>query len=264
LAGGAVGRYGRVAMERARILLVPTVTQVEWKIRPLLEEWAEVASFDAPGVGGEPAAGEPTPEAIVARGVEEIERRGWAQCVIIGDEAGAAQAVRIAATRPAATRALVLGHAALAFKRQGPRRTVNGDVFEALTRLARTDYRSFVRALSQITQQAYDDELAERYVERVPQEVGLRYLERLMPRTDTESLEPILRSLDVPLLFVQHRGCLGWTAEGYEDAVAAFPEAATGSVDKKASCDPRFAELIREFCEGLMEPSGPPAAERAS
>ena len=34
-----------------RVLLVPTVTEVEWKIKPLLEEWADVASFDAPGSG---------------------------------------------------------------------------------------------------------------------------------------------------------------------------------------------------------------------
>jgi pimeloyl-ACP methyl ester carboxylesterase len=251
-------------MERPRLLLVPTVTQVEWKIRPQLEEWAEVASFDAPGVGGEPSKGEFNPEAIVARGVEEIARRGWGECVIAGDEAGAAQAVHIAAAKPEATRALVLGHAALTFRRHGPRRTVNGDLFEALARLARTDYRSFARALSQITQHAYDDELADRYMERVPQEVGLQYLEHLIPTSDTESLEPIVRSLDVPLLLVQHRGCLGWTAEGYEDAVAAFPEAMTGSVDNKASCDPRFAELIREFCEGLMEPTGRPATEQAS
>jgi hypothetical protein len=82
--------------------------------------------------------------------------------------------------------------------------------------------------------------------------------------TSAEGIEPLLRSLDVPLLFVQHRGCLGWTAEGFEDAVAAFPEAMTGSVDNKASCDPRFAELIREFCEGLTEPTSRPATERAS
>ena len=48
-------RYGRRTMDRPRVLLVPTLTEVEWKIRPLIEEWAEVASFDAPGVGDEPA-----------------------------------------------------------------------------------------------------------------------------------------------------------------------------------------------------------------
>jgi pimeloyl-ACP methyl ester carboxylesterase len=250
-------------MERPRVLLVPTLTEVEWKIRPLIEEWAELASFDAPGVGSEPARGAFGPEAIVERGVEEIERRGWERCVIVGDEAGAVQAVHIAQTRPDAARALVLGHAAISFDRAGPRRALNGDLFDALIQLAQTDYRSFVRALSQLTQHAYDDELAERYMERVPQEVALDYLEHLLPRAETESLEPILRSLGLPLLFVQHRGCLGWTAEGFEDAVAAFPEAMTGSVDIKASCDPNFAELIREFCVGLAEPAGSPAAEQA-
>jgi pimeloyl-ACP methyl ester carboxylesterase len=251
-------------MNRTRVLLVPTLTEVEWKIRALIEEWAEVASFDAPGVGSEPAGGAFDPEAIIARGVEEIERRGWERCVIVGDEAGAAQAVHIAAARPAATRALVLGHATLTFRREGSRRALNGDLFDALVQLAHADYRSFVRALSQLTQQAYDDQLAERYMERVSQEVALAYLEHLLPRAATESLEPILRSLDVPLLLVEHRGCLGWTAEGYQDAVAAFPDAMTGSVEIKASCDPRFAELIREFCEALSEPSGTPAAELAS
>ena len=250
-------------MERPRILLVPTVTEVEWKIRPLLEEWADVASFDAPGVGGERAT-TLTPAAIVARGVEEIERQGWESCVIIGDEAGAPQAVRVAVARPSATRALVLGHATLTFDRDGPRRALNGDLFDALVRLARTDYRSFVRALSQITQNAYDDALAERYMKRASQEVALGYLEQLLAGSEAESLEPLLRSLDVPMLLVEHRGCLGWTREGYEDAVAAFPEAMTGSVESKASCDPRFAELIREFCEALSEPSGTPAAEQAS
>ena len=46
--------------------------------------------------------------------------------------------------------------------------------------------------------------------------------------------------------------------------MAAFPEAMIGSVDNKASCDPRFAELIREFCEGLAEPTGSRTAEQAS
>jgi pimeloyl-ACP methyl ester carboxylesterase len=250
-------------MDRPHVLLVPTLTEVEWKIKPLLQEWAEVASFDAPGVGNEPTTAL-TPEAIVARGVEEIDRRGWERCVIVGDEAGAAQATHIAGARPAATRALVLGHATLTFGRDGPRRPLNGELFDALVQLAHTDYRSYVRALCQLTQHAYDDELADRYMERVSQEVALGYLEHLLPRMETERLEPILGSLGVPMLLVQHRGCLGWTAEGFEDAVAAFPDATTGSVEIKASCDPRFAELIREFCEGLAEPSGTPAAEQAS
>ena len=99
---------------KPRILLVPTVTEVEWKIKPLLEEWAEVASFDAPGVGSEPMT-EPTIEGIVARGLAELDRRGWDRCVIVGDEVGAAQAARLAAKRPDAAQALVMGHPTLDF-----------------------------------------------------------------------------------------------------------------------------------------------------
>ena len=250
-------------MNRPRILLVPSQTEVEWRIRPLLEEWAEVASYDPPGVGDEPARGKATAKAIIARGVDEIQRRGWDGCVIVGDEAGAPQAAHVARFNPGVTEGLVLGHATLTFHRDGPRRALNGDVFDALLQLAHTDYRSYVRALSQITQHAYDDELAEQYMERVSQETAVEYLENMLV-TNAEGIEPLLRALDVPLLLVQHRGCLGWTPEGFEDAVAAFPEAMTGSVDNKASCDPRFAELIREFCKGLMEPTGRPATGRAS
>ena len=39
-----------------------------------------------------------------------------------------------------------------------------------------------------------------------------------------------------------------WTHEGYEAAVAAFPDAATASLDVKPSVNPEFAELLRDFC----------------
>ena len=58
---------------------------------------------------------EPTIEAIVARGLAELDSRGWERCVIVGDEVGAAQAARIAGQRPGAVRALVMGHPALDF-----------------------------------------------------------------------------------------------------------------------------------------------------
>src|SRR5262245_3908929 len=250
-------------MDRPRILIVPMLTEVEWKIRPLIEEWAEVASFDAPGIGSE-APTEFTVEAVVDRGLAEIDAQGWDQCVIAGDEIGAVLATRIAENRPEATRALVLGHAALSFRREGPSREFSGEMFDALIQMARTDFRSFVRALSQITQNAYDDELADRYMERVSQEVALRYLEEFTARMDTEQLEPTLRSLSVPMLMVEHRDCLAWTPEGYEAAVASFPHASTASFKTKPSCDPEFVQVLREFCEGLAEPEGAPAAEPAS
>jgi hypothetical protein len=42
-------------MSRPRLLLVPSFTELEGGILPLLEEWAEVATFDMPGVGEQPA-----------------------------------------------------------------------------------------------------------------------------------------------------------------------------------------------------------------
>jgi hypothetical protein len=37
-----------VNLTRPRLLLVPLITELEWVIRPRLEEWAEVATFDVP------------------------------------------------------------------------------------------------------------------------------------------------------------------------------------------------------------------------
>jgi hypothetical protein len=62
-------------------LLCPQFTEVEWTIAPLLSEWAEVATFDAPGVGDEPiAGGDPSRfdrELVVARALQEVDRLRW-------------------------------------------------------------------------------------------------------------------------------------------------------------------------------------------
>src|SRR5437899_4376557 len=69
-------------MARPRILLVPNLTELEWLIKPQLEEWAEVASFDAPGVGAEPRPDTLNREAIIRRalappfaGIVALDRR---------------------------------------------------------------------------------------------------------------------------------------------------------------------------------------------
>ena len=50
-------------MSAHRLLLVPSFTELEWGIRDSLEVWAEIATFDTPGVGAEqvPADLEPDP-----------------------------------------------------------------------------------------------------------------------------------------------------------------------------------------------------------
>jgi pimeloyl-ACP methyl ester carboxylesterase len=238
-------------MHRPRILLVPHFSELDWRIKPLLEEWAQVASFDAPGVGDEPPPDAFTTEAVVERGVAELDRQGWDRCVVVGDELGAPIAVHLAAAVPARLEALALGHACLRFRRQGQRPTISPEVLAGLVQMARTDYRSYARMLTHFSQGAYDDELVDRYIERVPGSVATAYLEVLLEREEGEDLEPALRGLDVPLLLAEHSGCLLFTPEGYEEAVAAFPDAVRASFDIKPAVSPEFAETLRSFCHEL-------------
>src|SRR5437773_12202399 len=96
--------------DRPRLLLVPLLTEIEWLIKPELEEWAEVASFDAPGVGDEPRAEMFGREAIAQRALEEVDRRGWDSCVVGGDGSAIATALHFVRTRPKIVEALALGH----------------------------------------------------------------------------------------------------------------------------------------------------------
>jgi hypothetical protein len=244
---------------RPRILIVPVLTELEWPIRPALEAWADVAWFDAPGVGSEPPPARHDYDAVVERGLAEVDRRGWDRYVVVGDEFGTIPACKLAAARVAAVAGLALGHACLGFDTDGERPVVNPDVMDAFERLVALDYRTHVRHMTQITQHAYDDEFAERYMERVSREVSLAYsgLER-------PALEPLMREVGAPLLLAKHEGCLAWTDESFEDVVGAFPEATRVATRAKPSASPEFAEALRSFCEELFAgvdeaPAGPTA-----
>jgi pimeloyl-ACP methyl ester carboxylesterase len=237
-------------------LLTPTLCELEWRIKPQLDEWAEVATYDAPGVGADRRSAF-SHEAIAERGLTELERRAWDRCVVVGDEFGCLTAARVAAARPDVVEGLALGHPTLSLRSDGERPPISGQVMDAFVGFARTDYGAYVRALSQITQHAYDDEFADAYRVRVPREVAVASHGALFEADEKEPIETVLRKLDVPLLFVEHKGCLLFTPEGFEDAVAAFPSARTASMNSKPSASPEFAALIREFCEGL------PAGEEA-
>jgi hypothetical protein len=88
---------------RPRLLLVPEFTEVQWAIRPLLEQWAEVASYDSPGVGDEPEAPDPFAEATLRRGLREVEQRGWDRFFVVADGWGIPTGVRLAAQRASAS-----------------------------------------------------------------------------------------------------------------------------------------------------------------
>src|ERR687891_661883 len=126
-------------MPRPNLLLCPQFTEVEWTIAPQLAEWAEVATFDAPGIGEEPIpGGDPLAidrEMVARRGLEEVEKRGWDSYFVAGDAWGTATAVRIAAAKPDAVLGIALGHATIDYEREGQRPAVNKEVTAAMTQL---------------------------------------------------------------------------------------------------------------------------------
>jgi hypothetical protein len=250
--GGITGALeGGDGLTRPRLLLVPLVTELEWVIRPALAEWGEVATFDLPGVGAEPPVEPLDRQTIVNRGLLELDRRGWDSYVLVADAPVLPTALRIAYSRPEAVEAMALGHACLVHRMDGERPTVNREVMEAFAQLAQNDYGNFVRyGLTQVTSGSIGDELAGRILDRVPIEVGRAVWE--MNIRDSEPFEHVIREVDVPLLFAKHEGCLGHTAEGFEEAVAAFPEAHAVSVPDSPSVSNEFAEALRQFCADIQ------------
>ena len=235
-------------MNRPRLLLVPEFTELEWVIRPLLEEWAEVASYDPPGVGDEPESETFDRAAIVRRGLQELDRRGWERCFVASDSWGIASAVQLAVARPDAVEGLALGHATLSFRREGPRAPINAGVHDAMAELVDKDHEQFLRyGAVQATGGSIDEEQAERMIERFPRDLIRRGWE-MITRDDVD-IGDLLEQLDCPLLFAKHQGCLGSTDEGFEDAVAAFPRARVVSVTDAPLTSEVFAEALREFCE---------------
>jgi pimeloyl-ACP methyl ester carboxylesterase len=243
-------------VSRARLLLCPQFTEVEWAIAPQLSEWAEVATFDAPGVGEEPMpGGDPADfdrELVVNRALEEIEKLGWDHYFVVGDAWGTATAARVVAARPDPVAGLALGHASLGYHQDGPRPAVNKEVTAAMTQLLRSDFDSFVRyGMTQFTQGGFDDETSERIVARFPpMEIASRVWEENVERQ--EPMGELLEGLDVPILLAKHEGCLVFTEEGYEDVARALPDARRTSVGTSPSASDEFATALRDFCEGVL------------
>jgi pimeloyl-ACP methyl ester carboxylesterase len=246
-------------VDRPRILLCPIFTEVEWTIAPQLSEWADVATFDAPGIGDEGIpGGDPLAidrDMVAQRGLEEAEKRGWDSYFVAGDAWGTATAVRIAAARPEAVLGIALGHATIDYEREGQRPAVNKEVTAAMTQLMRSDFDSFVRyGLTQFTQGGFDEETAERIVARFPgSEAAAQVWDMNIERP--EPIGDLLAKLDVPILLAKHEGCLVFTDEGYEDAIRAFPDARRTSIQKASSASDEFAAALRDFCEGVLSES---------
>jgi hypothetical protein len=241
---------------RPRILLCPQFTEVEWAIAPQLSDWAEVATFDAPGVGEEPMPGGDVKrlsrEMVVQRALREVERRQWDSYFVAGDAWGTATAVRVAEATPEPVLGIALGHASLDYETDGEEPAVNGELIAAMTQLLRTDYDSFVRyGITQFTQGGFDDEIAGRMVDRFPRaNVAAQIWE--MHVGQTEPVGNLLEALGKPLLLAEHDGCLVFTTEGYERAAGAFPNAQLASVKGTPAASDEFAAELREFCLGVL------------
>lgn len=237
---------------------MPSLTELEWTIKPLLEDWADVASYDAPGVGDEPPAEGLTLEATARRGLEELDRRGWDHCVVVGDEFGSVPAVLLARAREEAVIGLALGHATASYSRSGDRPAINPAVTDALAQLAEVDFKSFTRQefrgwhglRDALEKEPGPDEMADSYLGRVPHKVATAFYRELLEheREHEERVEGALRALSMPLLLVRHEGCLMFTKDGFDEIVAALPDAARATTTAKPSVDPAFAEILREFC----------------
>lgn len=65
---------------------------------------------------------------------------------------------------------------------------------------------------------------------------------------ESEPIGDQLAALDLPLLLAKHEGCLGRTDEGWEDIVAAFPDAQTAVCPETCSSTPTFATAVEAFC----------------
>jgi hypothetical protein len=236
---------------RPRLLLVSEFTELEWAIKPLLEQWAEVISYDVPGVGDEPLPPrvadirEVNRAAVAERGLQKLDEAGWKRFFLVADGWATSSAVRIAEARRDAIAGFAIGHAKLSFAREGDRAPVKAEVYDAFTELLRRDAPAFVQhAIAQVTRGGVDEALAQRIVERIPT-FTVEAWHRL---TSDEPFADELCGLNCRMLLVKHEGCLMSTDEGFDDAAAALPEAETAVVEDPPSASDAFAALLHAFC----------------
>ena len=241
-------------MDRPRLLLVPQLTELEWLIRDDLETWADVATYDAPGVGDEPPVDDFGSAAVARRGLEEVQRCGWDSYFVVADEFGVAAATHLAIEAGDAVQGIALGHARLSNSLSGDRPTVNREIHEACVHLMRTDQRTFVRQLFRLTggeagKGGFTEAIVEQYIERVPMQLDETFWETRS--FEGERIGERMSQLDVPMMLARHNGCLLFTEEGFEDAVAAFPDATTLKCEEKPGTDVSFSRALRAFCSDV-------------
>jgi len=128
-------------------------------------------------------------------------------------------------------------------------------VWQVMAQLAGQGTEAFVRyGIVQMSRGAVSEEISAQIVKRFP---DLELVSAMVEALGREP-EPIgddLAALVVPLLLAKHEGCLGRTDEGFEDIVAAFPDAQTAICPKACTSSPAFAKALRTFCEQVASAS---------
>ena len=231
-------------MSKPRVLFVPIAAAIEVNHIAPSYEWAEFVSFDAPGAGANRALAPRGVAGVVEAAVRQLDELDWTSCCVMAESHGQAAAIELAVSHPDRVAAICLGHAAAHYRVSGDRTAMVPAIHDAAAQLLETDYRSFARAITQMTQGLLDDDYVEAWVEAVPQPVAYDLLSELT-RTEPDLVERLSGS-DLPLVLGKHNGCVMWTPESFEEACQAAPRATTVVCDEIPTKDPAFVEAVRE------------------
>jgi hypothetical protein len=146
---------------------------------------------------------------------------------------------------------LAIGHASLSHGTEGARAPMRAGIWGAMAQLIRQGGDVFARyGIAQMTRGGVSEEVAQEIIDRFPDvELASAAVEAL--GREPEPIGEDLAALDLPLLFAKHEGCLGRTDEGFEDIVAAFPDAATVICPETCTSSPAYADAVRKFSESV-------------
>ena len=232
-------------MKRPRLLYVPIAAALEAGRFVELADWAEVALFDAPGAATNRDAESRGVAGVVDAALARLDALGWDRYGIVCDGHSQAAAVELALRHRDRIDGVFIGHAAAHYGLTGERPAMVPSIHEAASRLLTTDYRSFARALTQMTQGLVDDAYVEEWIREVPQPVAYDILGDLA--ASQPGLVTRLSGADLPVLLGKHVGCVMWTAEAFDDAAAAVPEARTIACDGIPTHDAGFLAAMRDM-----------------
>lgn len=235
-------------MSRPRILFMPITAAFEAERFAGFVDWAEIESFDSPGAGarkGEEPAGV---QGVVQAALEHLDELGWDRFTLVCDSHAQAAGIELALTRPDRIEVLAIGHAAARYSLGEDRPAIIPAMHDVAEQLLETDYRSFARAVTQMTQGLADERFVEAWIEAVPQRVTQSVLGDLANRQP--ELVARLQGTSIPTVLGEHRGCVMWTEQSFADAVDALPDAHVVTSDGIPVHDPEFLRILRELQGG--------------